>query len=85
VLGVNVATVPPVPLPLPPLPRRAKLVSVDPTDGALALSLSVTDIDEPVTVERVRWATTALRRLRVRPGFQMTGCDACRIGRSPER
>jgi hypothetical protein len=60
-LGASVVTMPPVPLPLPPLPRGASLVAVDPTDRAVGLSLEVTDVDEPVTTRGVRWAIGALR------------------------
>ena len=60
-LGATISTMPPVPLPLPPLPRQASLVAVDPTNRAVGLSLRVTDVDEPVTIRRIRWAIGALR------------------------
>lgn len=63
-LGVAVeprAVMPPVKLPLPRLPNDARLVAVDPDDGAVELCFNVADIDERITEKRLRWAVGALR------------------------
>lgn len=67
-LGATISTMPPVPLPLPPLPRQASLVAVDPTNRAVGLSLRVTDVDEPVTIRRIRWAIGVLRAAQTSSG-----------------
>lgn len=62
-LGVAVnttAAIPPVTLPLPPLPRRATLVAVEPADGAIDVAFELTDLDERVTAERIKWLAHAL-------------------------
>ena len=58
------AVMPPVTLPLPPLPRQARLVAVEPGDGAIELAFELTDLDERVTAQRLRWALSALRNGR---------------------
>lgn len=55
------AVMPPVTLPLPPLPRHAELVAVEPNDGFIDLAFELADIDERVTARRLRWALAALR------------------------
>lgn len=55
------AVMPPVTLPLPALPRHARLVAVDPNDGAVDLAFELADLDERVTAGRLRWALAALR------------------------
>lgn len=63
-LGVAVhpgAVMPPVTLPLPPLPRHATLVAVEPDEGAVGLAFELADVDERVTARRLRWALAALR------------------------
>lgn len=56
------APMPPLTLPLPPLPRRVTLVAVEPSDGAIDVVFELTDLDEALTVERLRRAARALRR-----------------------
>lgn len=63
-LGVAVhpgAVMPPVTLPLPPLPRHARLAAVEPNDGFVDLAFELADLDERVTARRLRWALAALR------------------------
>lgn len=79
-LGVAVhpgAVMPPVTLPLPALPRHARLVAVEPNHGALDLAFELTDLDERVTARRLRWALAALRSYDVE--------SSARAGRSLPR
>lgn len=70
-LGVTInaasAPMPPVTLPLPPLPRQATLVAVDPADGAIDVALELPRVDEALTPDRIRWLVGALRG-RTDPG-----------------
>lgn len=61
-VALGAAAMPPVTLPLPTLPRRANLLAVEPADGTIDLTFELTDLDEPLTADRLRWAAGALRR-----------------------
>lgn len=59
VLGLEAAgsRLRPVALPLPQLPRDARLESLDPQESALQARLAVEHLDEPITRERIRAIT----------------------------
>lgn len=75
-LGAATAALPAVTLPLPPLPRHATLLAVEPTVGAIDLSFGLADLDEAVTAERLRLAVRSVRNHRARPPNTTTRPDA---------
>ena len=54
-------------LPLPPLPRGARMVDVRPADGELAVTFQIDELDEPITPDIAR-RLRKLTRLPI-PGF----------------
>jgi len=60
-LTAATAAMPPVTLPLPPLPRHATLLAVEPAEGAIELTFELANLDEPLTADRLRSLTRALR------------------------
>ncbi len=75
-LGAATAAMPAATLPLPPLPRHATLLAVEPTVGAIDLSFGLANLDEPVTVERLRLAVQSVRNHSARPPTTTTGPGA---------
>ena len=58
-------------LPLPPLPRGARLVDVRPGDGELAVTFQIDELDEPITPDIAR-RLRQLTRLPI-PGLALSG------------
>lgn len=69
VLGVGLASgaLPPFALPLPPLPRRARLRALEPGDGIVATTFELAAIDEPLTPSRLAELARSWRSLVARP------------------
>jgi hypothetical protein len=53
-------------LPLPPLPKGARLTDVQPGDGRLAVTFALAELDEPLTPDLARWLLPRLRVPRLR-------------------
>ncbi|MDA8274057.1 MAG: LmeA family phospholipid-binding protein [Actinomycetota bacterium] len=70
--GVATA-MPAVTLPLPPLPRHATLLAVEPTVGAIDLSFGLAYLHEPLTAERLRLAVRSVRSHSARSPNTTTG------------
>jgi hypothetical protein len=79
VLGLAVsagALFPAVTLPLPPFPRRAELVAVEPTAGAIDLAFELAEVVEELTVERLRSAWARLGEEAGTPATERRGHPA---------
>lgn len=71
VLGIpfsSAALLPPVFLPFPALPGRARLIGVEPLNQSLRVAVEIHGMDEPVTPSNIRRAVEHLRRKADGPG-----------------
>lgn len=79
-VGVGSGALPAVALPLPPLPRRARLIQLDPDDGLLTLTFAVAAIDEPLSPARLSELARSCRTIISQPPRQRAGRPAAAKG-----